>query len=67
MSEKQGMSSVFCQFKATFGHSVHYCLYSAHYYLLDQFNNPETNKTNTLNCKRLRECVKKSSYACLIG
>lgn len=69
ISEKKGneMSSVVCQFKSTFGHSGHYYLYWGHYYILDQFNSPETDKTNILNCKRLRECVKKSSYACFIG
>lgn len=58
--KRNEMSSAVCQLKSTFGHS-------GHYYLLDQFNNPETNKANILNCERLREYVKKSSYACLIG
>lgn len=53
-------NSVVCQFKSTFGHS-------GHYYLLNQFNNPETNKNDLLNAKRLKDCVKKSSYAHLIG
>lgn len=67
ISEKKRISSIVYQFKSTFGYSGHYYLYSGPYYLLDWFKNPETTKTNLLHCKRLMECVKKSSFACLIG